>query len=137
MSASALDHPLLPVLVHESRLSADEGLIDFDFTSELLKEISILHGKPDALLHEPRGLLGDAESAVNLVAADAVLAIGFHPNADQPLVQRQRRVLHDRARLDAEARLRMSDAAFPNATGLYEADAVRSATRAADFSIRP
>lgn len=46
--------------VHVSSLAADERLVNFNFAGQLLEAVAMLHGKPDSLLHEPRGFLSDA-----------------------------------------------------------------------------
>src|ERR1017187_5477509 len=42
--------------------------------------------KPDAVIHEPCGFLGDVECPPDFATADAVLAIGNQPRRHQPLV---------------------------------------------------
>ena len=49
----------LYALVHVSRFAADESFVHFDFAAEFAAEEFILHGKPDAVEHEPCGLLSD------------------------------------------------------------------------------
>jgi hypothetical protein len=61
--------------VHVASFATDESFIDLDlraFAASFL-EGSALHGQADAMHHEPCGFLGNAKSAVNLIAADAIL----------------------------------------------------------------
>jgi hypothetical protein len=66
--------------VHELGLAADEGLIGFALPAHLLEGVG-LHRQPDAVKHEPAGLLGDAKVAGQLVAADAVFAVDEQPRS--------------------------------------------------------
>jgi hypothetical protein len=52
--------------------------------------------------NKPRGLLSDSERSAYFVAAYPIAAVYEHPQRDQPLVQRDRRVLEDCAELDGE-----------------------------------
>src|SRR5712692_977992 len=94
------------VLVHVAGLPADECLIHFHFAvwpaTELLPKEVILQCQPNPLQHEPRGLLGDPQSAVNLHAADTVLAIAEHPKSGHPLIHAERGILENGADLDGE-----------------------------------
>src|SRR5471030_2236058 len=49
------------VFVHVACLAADECLVNFDLSSDLLKRAS-LHCQPDALKHEPSGFLCHTDS---------------------------------------------------------------------------
>ena len=51
---------------------------------------------------EPGGLLGYSESAAHFVAANAITAVYEHPQRGKPLVQRDRAIFEDGAKLDAE-----------------------------------
>lgn len=87
--------------VHVSRLAADEGFIRFDLSGHLV-DASSVHRVPKALQHEPCGLLRDANSASDLVAAHSILAVGKQPHRAKPLVQSYRAVLENRADLNGE-----------------------------------
>src|SRR5207248_11488029 len=100
-AASAANDPVAFGPVHELGLAADEGFVRLDGAAHLRPGPS-LHGEPDAVEHEPAGFLGDAECARQFVRADAVLAVGEHPERGQPLVQPDRAILEDRAELDRE-----------------------------------
>jgi len=137
-SASLTLHDaLLAVLVHIANLAADEGFVDFDFTIQLAAATVILHCEPDALKHEPSGLLANADSAVNLIGRNSILAVGELPHGEQPLVQADRRVLKDRADLDGELSLGMSGLALPEVPGRQETDVVRAAGRTDHLAVLP
>src|SRR5207249_5718842 len=78
-----------------------------------------LHREPDAVKHEPAGFLCDTERPRQLVGADAVLAVGEHPQRGQPLVEPDGAILEDRPELHRE--LPPTLAALPDAAGLEEA----------------
>lgn len=99
--ATALDLSFSDVLVHEASTATDESLIYFDLPAHLLKR-QALHGKPNAMVHEPSALLGNAQSASHLVGADSVLAVGNHPESREPPVQTERAVFKDGSDLDRE-----------------------------------
>lgn len=56
----------------------------------------------DAVKDKPCALLRDAKCPVNLVTADSVLCVRYQPDRRQQLIQAERRILEDRADLDAE-----------------------------------
>lgn len=128
------DAALADFFVHVARATADIGFVNFDFatgTAELYERIG-LHGETDAMQHEPRGFLGDAERPVNFVGADAVLAVGDHPNGDKPLIERERRVLKDSPDLYRELLARMLRLALPHAPSGNETNIFASASWALD-----
>ena len=90
------------VPVHVASKTADVCLIDFDMAFKLFCERSSLHSKTDAMLHKPSRLLRDANRSGNLITANAVFAIGDHPDGHQPLIQAKRRVFKDGSDLDAK-----------------------------------
>ena len=102
------------VCVHVPRLTADEGLVHLDCTGELLEGPG-LHGEPNAVEHEPRGLLSHAERAAEFVRGDAVLGVGDEPNGGEPLVEAERGVLEDRPDLDGD--LLLTALALPDSAG--------------------
>ncbi len=63
------------VLVHEASRAPDEGFVYLDFAAYHSKRF-ILQGEPDAMQHEPCGLLSDAESAAHFIRANPILAVG-------------------------------------------------------------
>lgn len=132
LSSSAGDNTLALRLVHVPRFSANESFVNLDFTAELPACTFILHGEPDALKHEPRRLLTNANCAMQFITAHAVLAICQLPHRQQPLIESDRRVLKDRPDFDRELRFRMPRLALPYLAGLQEADILRAARRAHD-----
>jgi len=133
-SASDLDGPL--PRVHVPRLATDEGFVGFDFSTKLSAGFG-LKSKPDTLQHEPRSLLGNAQIAANLVAADAVLAVAEQPNSGEPLVQAERRIFKDGSDLDGELTAFVLDGALPN-TPCCDVPGILAATSGAHHdAIRP
>ncbi len=63
-TARPLDLPRTLRLVHVPSLAADESLVYFDLTGQLLERPG-LHGEADAMQHEPRRLLGNAKRPPN------------------------------------------------------------------------
>src|SRR5207245_5414868 len=59
-------------------------------------------GKPEPMQHEPCGLLANPHVLADLVGTDAILAIDQHPQSCKPLVQTERPILKDRAKLHGE-----------------------------------
>ena len=84
------------------------------------------------MIQEPSGLLRDAEIAVNLVAADSVLAIHDHPDRGHPLVQTDGRVLHHGSGLERELRSVVLLAAVPAVVLLKEENVLTTAAWACD-----
>ena len=62
----------------------------------------VLHGLADAVRHEPSGLVGDAEHAVQLVGGHALLARCQQVRRQQPLVERDLATLEHGADRDGE-----------------------------------
>ena len=125
--AGPLDGASLAGLVHVSRFTADEGLIDFDFAAKRATRVVVLHGQPNAMEHEPRGFLRDADGAGDFMATDAVPAVGDEPDGWEPLVQTKRGVLEDGPGLQRELSLRVAGLALPPWLRLVEVDLVASA----------
>jgi hypothetical protein len=57
---------------------------------------------PQAMQDKPSRLLGNSKIAVNLVGANAILAASQHPEGQEPLLQRDRRILKDGLNLDGK-----------------------------------
>ena len=100
--------------VHPTNLAADVGFIRFHFARKFVHAV-VLHGKADAMQHEPSGLLGDPQSAGNFAGANAVLGIHNHPERGEPFVQAKGAVLENGANLDRK--LLFAIAALPEAAG--------------------
>ena len=86
--------------------------------------------------HEPCTLLSDADGPRNLPRTHAVFAIHEQPHCGEPLIQTQRRVLKDRARLQRELTAWMMASALPAIMLLGELNVLAAAVWAFD-SIRP
>jgi len=134
-SASASDLFLF-VLVHESSSAADKRLVNLKISSGFYK-CAVLHCLADAMEHEPRGFLSDAQIAGDLARANAVLAICDQPNRREPFIQPDRRVLEDRSDFGAELLLRMLGLALPNLTRRQQGNFRAPASRARDWTVRP
>lgn len=130
---SLLDDSRTFRLVHVFGESTNESLVGFDVARHLLEALG-LHGQTDTPEHEPRGFLSNAQATRHFVGADAVLAVGQHPDSGKPLVQSKRRVLKDRPHLDRE--LLPADAALPDTPSLEE-HRVRRVTMGAHDARRP
>ena len=101
-------------LVHVARLSTDEGLVNFNFSSSLAAALT-LQRKADALEHKPCGLLANSGRPRNLVTANTILAVRKHPHCEKPLVERDWRIFKNRTDLDRKLCLRMPCLALPHA----------------------
>ena len=121
--------------VHEARFSTDERFIGLDLASELV-EGAALHGEPDAVQHEPCGLLGDMDPARDLIGTDPVLRVADQPHSREPLVEADRRILEDGPDLDGELLARVLPAARPHAASLDEGYGLTTAGRAG-HPVRP
>src|SRR6185295_18449745 len=77
-ATSAFMFPLVGVTI--TRQTADKSLVNFNVSRKFAKR-SVLHGLADAVKQKPRGLLGDSQSAVNLVRTNAVLRVGDQPDS--------------------------------------------------------
>ena len=133
----ALHRARLAVLVHIAGLSADERLIHFDFAAHHSAGEIVLHGKANALKHEPRGFLRDAQIAVNLPGGNTIAAIRNEPHNRHPLFQADGRVFHDRADLDGELASWVPCAALPAVLLCEESGTLAPAGRANHYAIGP
>jgi hypothetical protein len=135
-AASAVNLLRTLVLMHVAGFAADHALIHFYFAAQLAAAF-ILHGKTDAVEHEPCGFLSYADGAVEFPRANPVLVVDDHPGSGKPLVQSERRILEDSASLQAELRAVVLAVALPNARLFKIGNMVGVATRAAHNAIRP
>ncbi len=138
-SASLSNPALVFVGVHESGSATDKSFVYFHFaigTAEF-QERAVLHRKTDAMEHEPCGLLSDAKSATRFVGTDPVLAVGNHPNSNQPLVERKRRILKDSPDLDRELPFGVDALALPLALILEEHNIIATASRTDNLAVMP
>jgi hypothetical protein len=136
--ASAADFPLPVGQVHVDCLAANVGFVRLDFASIAAKfaERFVLHGEPDAVHHEPCGLLSDADSAGDLVGTDAILAIGNHPNGSKPLVEADWRILENGSNLGGELPLGVDALALPFAL-IGKESRIGAATGGANDAVGP
>lgn len=123
--------------VHVASKSADVGFVHFHFASQFLSKRSGLHCQADSVLHEPRSLLRDSDSAVNLIGANTILATGNHPDRSQPLIQTERAILKDGPDLNTELAAWVRALALPLALDSQEGNILTSARRTSDYAIRP
>ena len=123
------------VQVHIAGESADESFVHFDFAADFPKRF-ILQSKPDAMQHEPCGLLSDAKGASHFVGTDSILAVGQHPSSSEPFVEADRLVFKDGAHLDGELPLGVVTATLPDTARRTERDFLRAASWA-DNTFRP
>jgi hypothetical protein len=119
------------VLVHEAGETADKRPVNLKLsTTQLI--IFIMHRKPDAMKHEPRGFLSNANGAVNLPRANPILAIRDKPHSGEPLIQSERRILEDGSGFNRELAPVVALVALPTVVFLLEGHVVASATRTDD-----
>lgn len=97
-AASASNAALAFGDMHIAGLAADEGLIRFDVAAGFL-DGTIMQSHANAVIQKPRRLLGDSEIAGHFAGANAILAIDDEPERCKPLVETDRRVLHQGASL--------------------------------------
>src|SRR5262249_29254659 len=90
------------------------------------------HCKADAVQHEPCGLLGDSQSAVDFVGTDSVLAVRNHPHSDKPLIERDCGIFHDGSDLRRELFARMLALALPEIASREEAHVFAGASWTGD-----
>ncbi len=146
MYSALLHKTQLAFLVHVLSESADECFIGFKFGVRSAHffdsaERSGTQRHAEPLKHEPCRLLGHADSAVNLHAADPVLAVDQHPKRCHPLVHAKGRIFKDR--VDLERELLIASTAQPKSPRSPFGFAsnvivrVRTATWANDLAIRP
>jgi hypothetical protein len=118
-------------LMHITRLAADEGLVNFDLTGQL-RSVLVLHSFANTVEHEPCSLLGQAKVSRNLIATHAVLAVRHQPHGREPLAQRDRRFIEDRADFNGELLPAFRRAALPDPASLEEHRFLGRAVRTLD-----
>src|SRR5260370_16216249 len=104
LASLSFDFARSHVFVHIPRLAADESFISFHFArvSAKLHKRAVLHGKPDAMQHEPSRFLCNSDGAMNFPRTDTVLAVRYHPHGQHPLRERKARIFKDRSHFDGE-----------------------------------
>ena len=94
-----------------------------------------MHDHPQTVEHEPCRLLGDADSAVNVVRANAIPAIRKHPESAKPFVQTDGRVLENGSHLQRE--LLFAVAAIPELPRFHEVVVIGLTTWARYLTVWP
>jgi hypothetical protein len=125
---------LQAALVHVLDLATNEGFVALDRATRKLRR-RVRHSHANTVQQEPSRLLCDTQSAVNLVRANAVLAVGQHPHCRHPLIQTDRAIFHNRA--DFEGELLFATLAVPHFASLDKGVLVGSTTRASHFASSP
>lgn len=115
--------------------TAYEGFVGFDLSGKLWSVVA-LHRKADAMQHEPRGFLRDAERTAKLMRRGSVLGVGEKPHRRKPLGKRDSRFFEDRA--DLHGKLSLTVLATPHLARLEKLHGGRAAAhpRARD-TVRP
>src|SRR5450759_480067 len=83
LSTGASDLPCPFMGVHIPRLAADVRFIRFDLPRQLVARPHT-EGKPNPMVHEPRGFLGDVQRPRHFATAHAVLAVCNEPRSREP-----------------------------------------------------
>lgn len=131
-----VQHRLAAAGVHLPRLAADVRFVHFDFAVERPAVVA-LHRQTNPMVHEPCGLLGNAERPRQFVARNAVLAVHNLPDGQEPRFEGDWGVLEDGSDLDRELPLRMLLSALKPAL-LCEVPRIRLvADRAGYNPVRP
>lgn len=120
-------------------LLSDEGLVyldDFALSPEG-HELAIAHGFAQPMRHEPSGLVGDAENAVDLVAAHSLLAGAEKVRSLEPQMQLDVAALEHG--FDGSRELLLALAATPKTdpAALNRGNPIDSAAMRADRTFRP
>src|SRR5579875_1345158 len=136
-AAGSADRFRPTVLVHVAGEATDEGFVGFDLAFQFRPERTFLHCQTDALEHEPRGFLSNAQILRQLVRADAILAVGQQPDGRKPLFETDRGVFEDSADLNRELAALVLTAAFPAALICQEVHLVATAQWAFNDAVRP
>src|SRR3954469_20124659 len=121
--------------------SADKSLISLHHGTRPSHRchITVLHGFPDAVTHEPGRLISDVQHAHKLMAADALLAAAHELIGQPPLVQRDMAAFEDRAYCYGEfLAARPAPAhAWLMRLALHAADSLRLAADGTNWAVRP
>jgi hypothetical protein len=118
----------LNVRVHVPSLTANESFVRLDVTGKLV-DGAHAQSVANAIVHEPCSLLSHADSAVNFVRGNAVLAIHDLPHSHQPLTQTEWGIFEDRSGLRCELAAGMTRTTLPAVVLLKELDGLATATR--------
>jgi hypothetical protein len=107
MDSALLNHANLAALVHIFGKSTDKGFVYLYFVIRAtnlcgIPKRPIVQGRAKALQHKPCRLLSNPQSASNLHAANAILAVDQHPKCRHPLVHAKCGILKDRVHFERE-----------------------------------
>ena len=89
-------------LADANLFAANPCFIHFDGAAQQLT-IAVAHGLTNAMAEIPGCLVADTDRTLDLVGADALLGLDHQIDGDEPLPERELRVVEDRARGDGEA----------------------------------
>ena len=133
---------LAPTALGVGRGTTVDGLVDLDHaasTTQGRHEPVGAHGLTDAMRHEPCRLDGDPKHAVQLVAADALLAGAQQGDRLEPHPQGDMAVLEDGADLDGVglAAVPALVDADPGRLALQLGGAIQLSTARANGAVRP
>jgi hypothetical protein len=120
--------------LHVACFAADESLVRFNFAAKRSGNI-LVHCLADAVHHEPRRLLSNADSPSYLAGTNSVPTVADHPERTHPLVQAQRRIFEDSSNLERE--LLLAPRAKPDAPRLDEGVLLGATAGARNHTIRP
>ncbi len=134
-TAGASDFPLFDMPMHVLGETANKRFVGFDLAAHF-QERAGLHCQSDPVIHEPCSFLGDAKSAVHLVAANPVLAVGDHPDCSEPFPQVDRAIFEDGPDLGRELAPLMLFFTLPEPPRNNKARISATACRAAN-AVRP
>jgi len=87
---------IVPAPAPTDFLPTNEGFIDFDGSIEKFRT-GFRHSRTDTMAEIPRGLIGHANSSLDLIRRYAFLRFRHHVDRQKPLPERQMAVMEDRA----------------------------------------
>lgn len=122
------------ILYRLLEFAADKGFVAFNRAGKLFKS-SALHSQADTMKQKPGGFLRDADSAMNLIRANAIFRIANEPHRTEPFIKSDRRIFHHRSKFNGEHLLTVF--ALPGSACGNEGVTIRAATRAGNDAIRP
>lgn len=85
------DSTLAFAQMHVPGFATDESFVNLALARKLLMRCHS-EREPDSVIHEPPGFLSHSDGPMNLVTANAVLAVHYLPHSDKPFIQTERRV---------------------------------------------
>ena len=120
---------------------ADEGFVDLNRATVGTEDIhsAVFHGFADSVAHEPSGLQGNAQSPMQLIGADALLAAGYQEDSLKPEIHRDMAGFENGANLDGKglAAVIALVSAYAGTLAVHLADALHAATVGAYWATRP